>query len=556
MLEEFLILADKELYGPNDSKATKVTEQKQSNMKSEENIKKKAITQKKGEAIMEVMKSYQMVVAEKWYTELKTCLSPVSEVSNKEETVGGILENWPQRLDNFLSVLRLCDIVNTLGVTADVSHIDTGAVESYIEFLDIVELLLLFTKNASGKLSPKDCVNDKSVSFIIPELLLLSSPLHSVKNASSLSLRYLSPAATSGEETFDFDFCISRQSACNMRQAGIEDMAELLEKQLASEFSKMSLEEAQTLACAFSHYLTLMGITETHHRVRKGVNMAKLAKSCDHIFCQLLQDGISPDDLFNTVCKQMFQALDRDQLEQQNAATSATPWTYLNTWDNRSSRSSLLDGLDSLEEGGLRASSSYSSEINEQDNDKAIDTLHDRVSFLKRLTGDIHEVVESHNSMLDRVGNKMDGSKGYDVGNHGSIQEALSASPHHSHATLSSLTSKAPFPLNIQPNHHMQTQFHHHCATKRRQNRRENTVDDPNPIMLRRGRWWSNVFYHWIFFFFEMANKATEKATKNHKLKHLKRSTQHISSLMMQLLILCHQLLGYLMAYILILHLI
>ncbi|WJX66606.1 hypothetical protein P8452_51146 [Trifolium repens] len=26
----------------------------------------------------------------------------------------------------------------------------------------------------------------------------------------------------------------------------------------------------------------------------------------------------------------MFQALDRDQLEQQKAATSATPWTYLN----------------------------------------------------------------------------------------------------------------------------------------------------------------------------------------------------------------------------------
>lgn len=84
--------------------------------------------------------------------------------------------------------------------------------------------------------------------------------------------------------------------------------------------------------------------------------------------------------------------------------------------DNRSSRSSLLDGLDSLEEGGLRASSSYSSEINEQDNDNAIDTLHDRVSFLKRLTGDIHEEVESHNSMLDRVGNKMDGSRGMMLG--------------------------------------------------------------------------------------------------------------------------------------------
>ncbi|WJX72968.1 hypothetical protein P8452_56798 [Trifolium repens] len=33
-----------------------------------------------------------------------------------------------------------------------------------------------------------------------------------------------------------------------------------------------------------------------------------------------------------------------------------------------------------------------------------------------------------------------------------------------------------------------------------------------------------------FFIFFEMANKATEKASKNHKLKHLKRSTQQISS--------------------------
>ncbi|CAL0303188.1 unnamed protein product [Lupinus luteus] len=80
--------------------------------------------------------------------------------------------------------------------------------------------------------------------------------------------------------------------------------------------------------------------------------------------------------------------------------------------ENRSSRSSLIDGFDSLEEGGIRASSSYSREINEQDNDKAMESLHDRVTFLKRLTGDIHEEVESHNNLLDRVGNKMDGSRG------------------------------------------------------------------------------------------------------------------------------------------------
>ncbi|KAE8055744.1 hypothetical protein FH972_012566 [Carpinus fangiana] len=56
------------------------------------------------------------------------------------------------------------------------------------------------------------------------------------------------------------------QSACNMRTVGIEDMAELLEKRLAFEISKMTLEEALTLACAFSHYLNLTGIAETHHR--------------------------------------------------------------------------------------------------------------------------------------------------------------------------------------------------------------------------------------------------------------------------------------------------
>lgn len=59
---------------------------------------------------------------------------------------------------------------------------------------------------------------------------------------------------------------ILAQSACNMRQAGIEDMADMVEKQLASELSNMTLEEAQTLARAFSHYLTLMATAETHHR--------------------------------------------------------------------------------------------------------------------------------------------------------------------------------------------------------------------------------------------------------------------------------------------------
>ncbi|XP_057467252.1 bet1-like SNARE 1-1 [Actinidia eriantha] len=48
----------------------------------------------------------------------------------------------------------------------------------------------------------------------------------------------------------------------------------------------------------------------------------------------------------------------------------------------RNNRSALFDGI---EEGGIRASSSYSShEIDEHDNDRAMDGLQDRVNMLKR----------------------------------------------------------------------------------------------------------------------------------------------------------------------------
>ncbi|CAL9225330.1 unnamed protein product [Arabidopsis halleri] len=78
--------------------------------------------------------------------------------------------------------------------------------------------------------------------------------------------------------------------------------------------------------------------------------------------------------------------------------------------ENRASRTSLFDGLEGLEEGRLRASSSYSHD--ERDNDEALENLQDRVSFLKRVTGDIHEEVENHNRLLDKVGNKMDSARG------------------------------------------------------------------------------------------------------------------------------------------------
>ncbi|RVW65088.1 Phosphoenolpyruvate carboxylase 4 [Vitis vinifera] len=89
-------------------------------------------------------------------------------------------------------------------------------------------------------------------------------------------------------------------SACNMRASGIEDTAELLEKQLISEISQMNLEEALTLARAFSHYLNLMGIAETHHR-RVWFRLLTFILSS---FEKFQEGGVSPEELYNTVCKQ------------------------------------------------------------------------------------------------------------------------------------------------------------------------------------------------------------------------------------------------------------
>ncbi|CAN0886315.1 Bet1-like SNARE 1-1 [Linum grandiflorum] len=79
------------------------------------------------------------------------------------------------------------------------------------------------------------------------------------------------------------------------------------------------------------------------------------------------------------------------------------------TQDVRNNKTALFDGI---EEGGIRASSSYSHEINEQDNESALEGLQDRVNLLKRLSGDINEEVEGHNRMLDGMGNDMDASRG------------------------------------------------------------------------------------------------------------------------------------------------
>lgn len=56
---------------------------------------------------------------------------------------------------------------------------------------------------------------------------------------------------------------------------------------------------------------------------------------------------------------------------------------FLSCRDVRGNRVALFDGI---EEGGIRASSSYSHEIDEHDNERAVDGLQERVNILKRVS--------------------------------------------------------------------------------------------------------------------------------------------------------------------------
>ncbi|KAF0898975.1 hypothetical protein E2562_012669 [Oryza meyeriana var. granulata] len=97
---------------------------------------------------------------------------------------------------------------------------------------------------------------------------------------------------------------ILAQSAVNMRSAGMEDTAAVVEKQLGAELAAMPLEDSLCLARAFSHHLNLMSIADTYHRVRKAHNFSDLSKSCDDTFDKLIQSGVRPEELYDTVCKQ------------------------------------------------------------------------------------------------------------------------------------------------------------------------------------------------------------------------------------------------------------
>jgi phosphoenolpyruvate carboxylase len=81
-------------------------------------------------------------------------------------------------------------------------------------------------------------------------------------------------------------------------RAGDEGATELLTKTLAD----LPFDEVLPVARAFSLFLTLVNIAESHHRLRKGSATAVNPHSdCRHTFKHLLEAGVSPEQLHRTV---------------------------------------------------------------------------------------------------------------------------------------------------------------------------------------------------------------------------------------------------------------
>ena len=97
------------------------------------------------------------------------------------------------------------------------------------------------------------------------------------------------------------------RSVAELHNADASDSAEILKEQLQVILRDLPLEEAVPVARACGHYLNLTMIAETHHRVRRGRQHGVQSKSCDEVFNRLIQQGMSPNELFEAVCNQQVE---------------------------------------------------------------------------------------------------------------------------------------------------------------------------------------------------------------------------------------------------------
>mmetsp|Transcript_6705 Transcript_6705/g.7693 ORF Transcript_6705/g.7693 Transcript_6705/m.7693 type:complete len:121 (+) Transcript_6705:261-623(+) len=61
--------------------------------------------------------------------------------------------------------------------------------------------------------------------------------------------------------------------------------------------------------------------------------------------------------------------------------------------------------------GNSREEEVFDPETAERDNDRNIDHMAERAAMLKQITMDIHKEAETHNQLLDGMGNAMEGAR-------------------------------------------------------------------------------------------------------------------------------------------------
>ncbi|PRW39191.1 phosphoenolpyruvate carboxylase 4 [Chlorella sorokiniana] len=109
-----------------------------------------------------------------------------------------------------------------------------------------------------------------------------------------------------GDELFNKIERIRTLSECaqQLTAAHDKDAGRMLSQKMAEELFALPLEEALPIVRAFGHYLNLTSIAEQHHSVRTTRMDGVQVKTLDEVLHDLVESGISPDQLYDAVTSQ------------------------------------------------------------------------------------------------------------------------------------------------------------------------------------------------------------------------------------------------------------
>ncbi|KAL4519094.1 hypothetical protein Ndes2526A_g00199 [Nannochloris sp. 'desiccata'] len=93
-------------------------------------------------------------------------------------------------------------------------------------------------------------------------------------------------------------------SSSRLSTASDPEAAAYLAEKMSTELMSMPLEEALPVVRAFGHYLNLTSIAEVHHSVRTTRMDGMKVQTADEIYLHLLESGVAPEALYDSVVKE------------------------------------------------------------------------------------------------------------------------------------------------------------------------------------------------------------------------------------------------------------